>query len=222
MREPRGSSCNFETAGPARPVPVPRGWCITAVPKVRGSLRGAVCGLGRLARGTSWVCRVPSTRSAGNKPARACFRGVSRSFPDGTCACPGPLLSLPDSESTAQPGVPGFGALGPGPGHGPAGFPDISGVGIPAAAPRAEAVDYLSYCRRKSPHSPGCRLSWSTAWSTAWSQLSVEATKEALPIVLGASDTSAASHTPGRSKLPSAVGNAAGLARADCCPCLPT
>jgi hypothetical protein len=41
----------------------------------------------------------------------------------------------------------------------------------------------------------------------------VEATKEALQIVLGASDISAASHTPGRSKLPSAVGNAAGLAR---------
>jgi hypothetical protein len=41
----------------------------------------------------------------------------------------------------------------------------------------------------------------------------VEATKEALPIVLGTSDTSAASHTPGRSKLPSAVRNAAGLAR---------
>ncbi len=91
--------------------------------------------------------------SAGNKPARACFRGVSRSFPDGTCACPGPLLSLPDSESTAQPGAPGFGALARHSGR----LSRHQRRWDPRGGTESRSCRLSKHCRRKSPHSPCCR-----------------------------------------------------------------
>ena len=154
-------------------------------------------------------------REQGTSPpalASGAFRGASLTAPARARAR---FLVYPTRNQRPSPGFPGFGAL-PRPRAGARHSGRLSQHQRrwdPRRGTESRSCRLSKHCRRKSPHSPCCRLSWSTAWSTAWSQLSVEATKEALPIVLGTSDTSAASHTPGRSKLPSAVRNAAGLAR---------